>query len=124
MTSPPCAFEGIRIPCDEYNRHFRSQNCFDNHKIRATKKETVCERRRRYGTCGKFVIRENHECNKRFCQNCNDNMELVLLCYMRPLKNVLPACDKVLYVFYDFETTQNTRFSDRATLHVPNLVCV
>ena len=43
---------------------------------------------------------------------------------MRPLKNVFPTCDKVLYVFYDFQTTQNTRFSDRATLHVPNLVCV
>ena len=39
---------------------------------------------------------------------------------MRPLKNVLPACDGVLYVFYDFETTQNTG----AGLHVPNLVCL
>jgi len=37
---------------------------------------------------------------------------------------VLPACDKVLYVFYDFETTHNTRFSDRVTLPIPNLVCV
>ena len=39
MTIPPCAFEGIRIPCDECNRHVRSQNCFDNHKIRVTKKK-------------------------------------------------------------------------------------
>jgi len=39
MTSPPCAFEGFRIPCDECNRHFRSQNCFDNHKKRVTKKK-------------------------------------------------------------------------------------
>jgi len=43
---------------------------------------------------------------------------------MRSLSNVFPACYKVLYVFYDFDTTQNTRFSERATLHVPNLVCV
>jgi len=35
MTSPPCAFEGIPIPCDEFNRHFRSQ------KRRVTKKKTV-----------------------------------------------------------------------------------
>ena len=27
-------------------------------------------------------------------------------------------------LFYDFETTQNTRFTDTATEHVPNLVCV
>ena len=65
MTSLPCAFEGIRIPCDECNRHFRSQNCYDNHKIRATKKKPVCERKRRCGTCGEVVIRENNECNKR-----------------------------------------------------------
>ena len=43
---------------------------------------------------------------------------------MQPLKNVLPHSDKVLYVFYDFETTQNTQYSDTATVHVPNLVCI
>jgi len=47
------------------------------------------------------------------------------LCYMKPLKDVLPdANDKVVYVFYDFETTQNTKYCDKATLHVPDLVCV
>jgi len=44
---------------------------------------------------------------------------------MRPLKDSLPpASDKVLYVFYDSETTQNTEYTDEAKLHVPNLVCV
>ena len=44
---------------------------------------------------------------------------------MRPLKDALPpAGDKVLYVFYDFETTQNTRYTDAANLHVLNLVYV
>jgi len=43
---------------------------------------------------------------------------------MRPLKDVLPdASNKVLYVFSDFETTQNTRYSDKATLYIPDLVC-
>jgi hypothetical protein len=27
-------------------------------------------------------------------------------------------------VFYDFETTQDTKFSENATEHIPNLVCV
>jgi len=32
---------------------------------------------------------------------------------MSPLKDALPhAGDKVLYVFYDFETTQNTEYTD------------
>jgi len=44
---------------------------------------------------------------------------------MRPLKDaLLPAGDKVLYVFYDFEVTQSTGYTDVAQLHVPNLVCV
>ena len=44
---------------------------------------------------------------------------------MRPLKDAFhPAGDKVLYVFYDFETSQITDNADEAKLHVPNLVCV
>jgi hypothetical protein len=43
---------------------------------------------------------------------------------MQPLKDKSPPSDGVLYVVYDFETTQNTRYLDGdATLHVPNLVC-
>jgi len=71
------------------------------------------------------VTHDNHECNKRFCDNCKQNIEMGRLCYMRPLKNALPpAGDKVLYVIYDFETTQNIRYTDDAKLHVPNLVGV
>jgi hypothetical protein len=43
---------------------------------------------------------------------------------MQPLKNEMPRNDNVLFVFYDFETTQDTKFSENATEHVPNLVCV
>jgi hypothetical protein len=53
-------------------------------------------------------------------------MEIGHLCYMQPLKNEVPQGDRVLYVYYDFETAQNTPYmnSDRATFHVPNLVCL
>ena len=61
------------------------------------------------------MTHEKHECNKRFCDNCKQNKEIGHLCYMRPLKNtLLPAGDKVLYVFYDFEATQNTKYTDEA----------
>jgi hypothetical protein len=43
---------------------------------------------------------------------------------MQPLKNMLPSGDRILYVFYDFNTTQNTRYSNTARLHVLNLVCI
>ena len=43
---------------------------------------------------------------------------------MQPMKNVLPSSDGVLYVFFDFETTQNTRYSETTKEHVPNLACI
>jgi hypothetical protein len=33
-------------------------------------------------------------------------------------------CDKELFVLYDFETTQNTPFSETAAEHVPYLICL
>ena len=43
---------------------------------------------------------------------------------MQPLNSVLPSCDGVLHVFYDFRTMQNTRYSDTTKEYVPNLVCI
>ena len=59
VVSQPCAFSAVRIPCVEFNRHFRSQACF------ASKKKSICERRRNCVTCGALVTRGNHECNVR-----------------------------------------------------------
>jgi hypothetical protein len=44
--------------------------------------------------------------------------------YMQPLKKEVPPDDRVLYVYYDFENTQNMQYmnSDKAKVHVPNLV--
>jgi hypothetical protein len=40
------------------------------------------------------------------------------------LLKIMPSSDDVLFVFYDFETMQDSKFSDSATVHVPNLVCL
>jgi len=37
---------------------------------------------------------------------------------MQPLKNDLPRCDDVLFLFYDFETTQETNLSENPTEHI------
>jgi hypothetical protein len=65
-----------------------------------------------------------HECYKRYCKNCNQNREVGHLCFTAPLVDMVPPSYRVLYVFYDFETTQNARYSEQATVHVPNFVCV
>ena len=52
------------------------------------------------------------------------NKEVGHLYHMQPLKNVLPPGDGVLYVVYDLETTQDTRYTETAKEHVPNLMCI
>ena len=51
-------------------------------------------------------------------------MENGHLCYLKPLSNELPRSDNVLLVFYSFVTTQDTKVSDSATVHGPNLMCL
>jgi len=43
---------------------------------------------------------------------------------MQPLKDEVPSADNVLFVLYDFETTQDTKVSETAKLHDPILVCL
>ena len=89
------------------------------------KKACLCERVQYCATCRWDVTRGNHKCNKRFCDNFRQNKVIGHLCYMRPLKDeLLRASDKVPYVFYGFETTQNSENTEEAKLHVPNLFCV
>jgi hypothetical protein len=92
--------------------------CFAN-KQRTSNKKSISERKRCCETCG--VLKKN---NKYECIVTRvSNREVGDLCYMIPLNDVLPGnAVKVLYVFYDFETTQNKRYSDTAKFHVPNLV--
>jgi len=109
MVITPCAYAEVRIPCDDCHRHFRNAACFAHHKLRTSNRKSVCERKRCCETCGRLVTLEKHECYKRFCDTCKENKEIGNLGYMGPLKDALPlAGDKVLYVFYDFETNQNT----------------
>ena len=85
----------------------------------------VCELKRNCVTCGELIVADKkHECGKHFCKVCFVNREVGHVYYMKPLKNVLPSSDRKLYVFYDFETTQNRRYSETAKVHGPNLICI
>jgi len=112
-------------PCDDCHRHFRSHACFANQKQCTSTQKSVCERKWRCEKCGgQAATSAKHECYKSFCGNCQENKDIGHLCYMRQLNDTLPpASYKVLYVFYDIETTQNTEYADESKLHVPNLVC-
>ena len=121
---PPCIMSEVRIPCAVCKRTFRSQACYDRHKTNKLRGKTVCAKKRNCAKCGALLTVKKHECFKPYCEYCGENKEVGHLCYMRPLTNILPSSDNVLFVFYDFETTQDLKFTDSATMHVPNLVCL
>ena len=84
----------------------------------------MCEQKKNCVACGILLKNKKPECNKPYCTNCKENMEIGHLCYKATLKNEFPRSDNVLFVFYEFESTQDTKVSHSATLHVPNLVCL
>lgn len=45
------------------------------------------------------------------CSHCLKNGELGHGCYMSPLSDGVPRSDRVLFLFYDFETAQNIKCS-------------
>ena len=87
MSTPPCVFSGVRIPCASCNRMFRSKSCFDRHKTIKLRKMTVCEQKRNCPNCGLLLTHKKHECYKPYCTNCMQNEKIRHLCYMRPLSN-------------------------------------
>jgi hypothetical protein len=83
--SPPCIFAGIRVPCNDCGRHFRSQTCFANHKKPCGERKSICERVHRCDTCAELIAideksqKQKHECYKRYCANCVCNRETATL---------------------------------------------
>ena len=125
LSIPPCIGRDVRIPCGSSNRTFRSQTCFEKHKTNILKGKPLWSQKR---NCGKFNSQvsplRKHECSKQYCKYCQQNREAGHFCYMHPLKNELPQSNKVPFAFYDFETTQDTRLTASAIVHILNLVCL
>jgi hypothetical protein len=124
ISIPPCIISDVRIPCGLCNRTFRSQSCFDKHRTNTVKGKTVCAQKRNCAKCGSLITPMcKLECFKPYFAICQQNREVGHLCSMRPLVKELPRSDNVLFVFYDFETTQDTKISDSTSVHIPDLVC-
>lgn len=118
----PCIQKNASIPCEECNRHFRNAACFENHKCLKISGKSVCEVKRRRRCVA--MEGQNRVCYKRFCSNCLKNKKMEHKCYVGPLSDTAPGGDRVLFIFYDFETAQNTRCTNTSLEHAPNLVCV
>ena len=86
----------------------------------------VCEVVRLCENCTKVenVYQPKHECGIGFCRTCKKRHGFNDLCFMRPGSvDTRGKKNKYLYIFYDFETRQDTPYGESARVHVPNL-CV
>ena len=121
-----CIWQGKGIPCNECDRVFRNQTCYNRHKNEPINGggRTVCQVIRKCDKCGKpmdvrHLNPKGHTCGKK-CQTCG----LILTredtdhkCYMKPLEQVEESSYNHL-LFFDFEATQ-----EHGT-HCPNLCVV
>ena len=117
------------IFCKDCNRTFYGIECFNEHKRNRSQKEgkidTVCDSVRKCNKC-KRNIKESfaeHICGNSICSNCGEYCNMKEhKCYMKTKQckgGLCTGCDgdkkcyscktyTEKYIFYDFETTQDT----------------
>ena len=107
-----CAFEGDGILCNECDRMFKSQSCYDHHKEPINSGgRSVCEVVRKCEKCGKSMdvrqIKNGHICGKK-CRTCGvmlESEDVDHQCYIQPLEQEEESSYNHL-LFFDFEATQ------------------
>tara|TARA_R110000824_G_scaffold2946_2_gene13443 strand:- start:82 stop:3975 length:3894 start_codon:yes stop_codon:yes gene_type:complete len=98
--------------CDDCNKWFPTQKCFENHIDRCDLSWKCGECNKTYDT--KRFDKDTHICGDYYCANCKSVVNADHKCYMMP-KPLRPKSDK--YIYYDLETTQDTNGGE----HIVNL---
>ena len=120
-----CVFEAKGIVCNECDRLFKNQVCYDHHKNEPINGggRTVCEVIRKCDKCGKVMdvrqIKNGHICGKK-CRTCGlilNQEDTDHKCYIQQLEQEEDSSYNHL-LFFDFEATQ-----EHGT-HCPNLCVV
>ena len=120
-----CVYEGAGIVCNECNRLFKNQSCYDHHKEPINGGgRSVCQVIRKCEKCGKAMdvrhIKDGgHICGKK-CPTCGvilESEDVDHQCYIQPMEQEEESNYNHL-LFFDFEATQEHG------IHHPNLCVV
>ena len=121
-----CDWENDGIVCNECDRKFKNQTCYDRHKNELINGggRTVCEVIRKCEKCGKSmhimkIKPGGHICGRK-CQTCGvvlTREDTDHKCYIQPLEQEEDSSYNHL-LFFDFEATQEHG------IHCPNLCVV
>lgn len=140
FVAPRCDENEAIVECNECKRQFYGPVCFENHKRPGSYKagnKRLCEALYICPVCCKCVntTRGKHECGKNWCKICKSKHNYNDHCFIQPIECNFASSSrengaqvrekKYLYIFYDFETRQDTAYRGdiNIKLHVPNL-CV
>ncbi|KAJ8685537.1 hypothetical protein QAD02_021330, partial [Eretmocerus hayati] len=128
---PECKSDGNSISCRDCRREFVNQQCFERHRSVGSysfrqsnqAKKTICEQVKYCTDCRCLWYRARgrvHSCDEIFCKSCKSRHSPNHLCHIRTrasksttttaseTQGVSQCKPKKLFVFYDFEATQNT----------------
>ena len=119
-----CVYEAGGIVCDECDRLFKNQTCYDRHKEPINGGgRSVCEVIRKCEKCGKAIdvrkIKNGHICGRK-CPTCGAMLESEDVdhqCYIQQQEQEEESSYNHL-LFFDFEATQEHG------IHHPNLCVV
>ena len=119
-----CVLEGDGIVCNECDRLFKNQVCYDHHKDPINGGgRSVCEVVRKCEKCGKVMdvrrLEKGHICGKK-CRTCGlilNQEDTDHRCYIQQLEQEEDSSYNHL-LFFDFESTQEHG------IHCPNLCVV
>ena len=109
-----CVYEDGGITCNECDRLFKNQACYDRHKEEPIDGggKTVCEKIRKCPKCGNSMdvrrINNGHVCVDKKCPTCKIDRnpeDLNHKCYMQQLEPKEESSYNHL-LFFDFECTQ------------------
>ena len=102
--------------CNKCFGAFRNSTCFNNHRNNG-----VCTRASTCSTCGRWFNSKvpDHECNVQYCSYCSKRVKPDHCCFVDVKEPTEIKSWK--YIFYDFESTQNTIDNDTGRyVHVVN----
>ena len=123
MSVPPCPYNDVESRASHVMDSLGVAHVLTNTRRTSWEQSLYVNRTESVPCVTDYILRKKHECFKPYCPNCNQNKAIGHFCSMQPLKNEILRSDNVLFVFHDFETTQDTKFSENATEHIPILVC-
>lgn len=129
--APACNLENNKMHCVDCHRIFLGEDCLRTHKADGSYNgcRSICETLKICKECNYFINcgMQTHICGQFYCKVCKAYKYYNHKCYIKPVpkSTYIEADEKKIniFIFYDFETTQNTEIADHTFLHKVNF-CV